>query len=313
MTIKELKKYKPPLTRRNDFDGFWEETLKESAKQPLNVKIEKINYPIKRIKANKVFYNGFNGGRICAYFITEKNAKNNPTLLYFHGLPGNKGLISGYTGWALSGYNFCAVDVRGQLGESTDGAKYLSGAGLSVAVKGILKKEEYYYRNVFMDCVRALEFLCGRPEVDKNRIGVTGVSQGGGLAIATCALDPRPKLCMPDLPYLCNFERLIETAVPGAVSSFRDVIKANKGKEKVIYDNLSYFDCMNLADKIRARTLMCIGLKDVNCPPPTGFAAYNRMICKKEIAVYKDGKHDWPSYHIEKQLSWIVKYLYWQE
>ena len=34
--LAELKQYKPSPTRQHDFDAFWEQTLSESADQPLN-------------------------------------------------------------------------------------------------------------------------------------------------------------------------------------------------------------------------------------------------------------------------------------
>ena len=309
MTLKQLKKYKPPLTKKADFDIFWERTKRESTRQPLNIRLEKINYPIKKISAYKIFFDGFNGGRICAHFVTEKNARNNPTIMGLHGLPGRKGMVAEFISWALSGYNCLSIDVRGQLGESTDTAKYSSGTEYGIAIKGILNKEEYYFRNVYMDCIRAIDFLCTRPEVDKKRIAVTGISQGGGLAIATCALDPRPKLLLPDQPYLCNFKQLIGTAIVNAVRNFREFLKDNKSKEEQMFDTLSYFDCMNLADKVKVKTLMSVGLKDVNCPPITTFAAYNHMKCKKEMAIYKEGTHEWQWYHVERKLAWIVKNL----
>ena len=44
-----------------------------------------------------------------------------------------------------------------------------------------------------MDCLRGIDFLTSRAEVDPSRIGVLGFSQGGGLTLATAALDSRVK------------------------------------------------------------------------------------------------------------------------
>jgi len=53
-----------------------------------------------------------------------------------------------------------------------------------------------------MDCIRAVDFLTSRPEIDKSRIGVEGGSQGGGLSSAAAALDQRITFCAPDIPWL---------------------------------------------------------------------------------------------------------------
>ena len=41
------------------------------------------------------------------------------------------------------------------------------------------------------DCIRALDYLMSRPEVDRNRIGCTGHSGGGTLTMYLSALEPR--------------------------------------------------------------------------------------------------------------------------
>ena len=54
-------------------------------------------------------------------------------------------------------------------------------------------KDRYYYKRVYLGCVRANDFIASLPQYDGTNLGVTGGSQGGALSIVTAALDPRVK------------------------------------------------------------------------------------------------------------------------
>jgi cephalosporin-C deacetylase len=46
------------------------------------------------------------------------------------------------------------------------------------------------------------------PDVDENRVGATGASQGGALTLACAALEPRIKRAAPVYPFLCDYRRV---------------------------------------------------------------------------------------------------------
>ena len=90
------------------------------------------------------------------------------------------------------------------------------------------------------------------------------MSQGGGLAFATAALDQRIDLCIADIPWLCdwvNYSTLVDT--DDGMDRWMEAKKSRT--EESVLKTLSYFDTMNLADRIQ-------------CPPWGGCWRHGRSI-----------------------------------
>lgn len=309
LPLEQLRVYHPSPNGRPDLDQFWRETLAEAKQAPLNPTLERIDYPVADLDVQRVFYDGWRGARICAWFLAKSGARSQPTMIFYHGYGGNKGQVYDYLGWALQGYTVMAVDVRGQSGDSTDSEAYPGGHVTGWMTRGITTPGSYYYRGVYVDCVRALDFAASRPEVDVNRIGVAGVSQGGGLSLAVAALDSRPKLSMPEVPYLCHFRRALEVTEQNPYQEIALYCQRYPDRLEAAFETLSYFDNLNLADRITCPVLMTVGLRDAICPPSTIFAVYNRIGSEKELRIYPYGGHEaFPSHH-EHKLRWARRIL----
>ncbi|VAW24287.1 hypothetical protein MNBD_BACTEROID01-2945 [hydrothermal vent metagenome] len=63
------------------------------------------------------------------------------------------------------------------------------------------------------DCIRAIDYLCTRKEVDTKRIGMTGRSGGGMQTAYVCAFDERLAAAAPEC-YITSFRRLFESIMP---------------------------------------------------------------------------------------------------
>ncbi len=79
------------------------------------------------------------------------------------------------------------------------------------------------------DARRALDYLAGRPDVDPERLGVTGCSGGGCITTYVAALDPRIKAGAPAC-YINTFRKLFtgpttdsEMSLPAFLSSGLDI------------------------------------------------------------------------------------------
>lgn len=290
---KQLFSYNPPLTRRDDFDEFWEETLKQARIIPLNPEMEEYDYPSDYVKVYKISYNGFDSTRIYGWYIlplfTDK--KKLPCLIHYHGGGGNKGKPADYMHWITMGIAVIAVDCREQSGDTGNSASYSSGSTQNVNAKGLLDKYEYYTRALYMDNMKAIDFSCTRPELNSSKIIIEGGSQGGGIGMAVCALDDRPWLALMDVPSNTNIEKRVEMA-NGKYSSVTDYLKIYPDRIDRVFETLSYFDTMNMADRIRCKVFASVGLKDNTAPALYYFATYNRIKSEKEIRIYPFNGHE---------------------
>ncbi|MCD6519735.1 MAG: acetylxylan esterase [Anaerolineae bacterium] len=307
--LEELVVYNPPLTKEADFDAFWEETLAASAQEPLDPQVEEVDYPAVGVHVYRVSYKGWQGARIRAWYLVPEGEGPFPALVQYHGYGGSKLGAHQYLGWALQGYVVMAVDVRGQSGESDDPARYPGGHIRGWMTMGVMDPNEYYYRGVYVDCVRALDFVSSRPEVNSAKIGILGGSQGGGLTLAVAALDTRLAVAMPEMPYLCHFKRAVEMAVQGPYLEIADYIKRWPDRAEQVWRTLSYFDNMNLAPRILCPVLMSVGLQDDVCPPSTVFAVYNKITAPKKLQVYPFHRHESVDAHWEEKLRWAHYFL----
>jgi cephalosporin-C deacetylase len=307
LPLEQLRVYRPPLTKQPDFDSFWQRTLSEALSQPLELSLEPVEYPVPEVRLFRARFAGFGGGQCVAWYMHPKSvpAGGLPALVFYHGYSGNKGQPHDYLRWALQGYAVLAVDVRGQSGESSDGAQYEGGHVTGWMTQGIMDPWQYYYRAVYADAVRAAEVMASLPEVDSRRLGAAGVSQGGGLTLAAAALSGRFALALPDVPYLCHFRRSLEIAQQGPYLELATYFKIYPEREEAAFRTLSYFDNMNLAERITCPVLMSVGLQDLICPPSTIFATYNYIAsAKKELAVYPYHGHEVPPVHVTEQIRW---------
>lgn len=224
-----------------------------------------------------------------------------PAMLHVQGYSSGKVPVNLYQGDDMVSL---ALNVRGH-GNSCD---QVNPGFPGYILHQINDKESYIYRGAYMDCVRAVDFLYSRTEVDTSRIAVEGGSQGGALSFATAALDnERIDLCVPHVPFLSDFRDYFKVASWPAGEFFNYFEQHPEIPEDDIYKTLSYIDIKNLAPWIQAPVLMSIGLVDKTCPPHINFAAYNQLNVPKEFFVYPNAGHGLPGDYHKMMMEYIRK------
>jgi cephalosporin-C deacetylase len=190
------------------------------------------------------------------------------------------------------------MDCRGQGGRSEDSGRVRGPTLRGHIVRGLDDPDpaRLLYRQIFLDTVQLARVVLAFPEVDPARVGSCGASQGGALALACAALEPRISRTVPVYPFLCDYQRTWEMdQAREAYEELRLFFRAfdpRHEREREIFTRLGYIDVQHLAPRIRARTLMFTGLMDTICLPSTQFAAFNRIPAPKEVVLYPDFGHE---------------------
>jgi cephalosporin-C deacetylase len=299
MPLDELKKYQGRNPRPADFDQYWDTALAEMRAIDPKVELVKSEFQVPFAECFDLWFTGVKGARIHAKYLRPKNSdRKHPAIVGFHGYTGNAGDWSDKLNYVALGFSFAALDCRGQGGLSQDIGSICGTTYRGHIIRGLDEKNphELLFRHIFLDTAQLADIVMNMPEVDANRVGATGGSQGGGLTLACAALEPRIKRAAPMFPFLCDYKRvwemdLAKDAYDELKVYFRQFDPQHQ-REDEIFIKLGYIDNQHLAPRIRAEVLMAVGLMDTICPPSSQFAAYNKIPSKKTLAIYPDFGHE---------------------
>jgi cephalosporin-C deacetylase len=169
-------------------------------------------------------------------------------------------------------------------------------------------KDRYYYRRVYLGCVRANDFLAQHPKFDGTNLAVTGGSQGGALTIVTAALDPRVKALAAYYPALSDVTGYLNDRAGGWPHLFRQSGPgSHRTPEKI--ENSKYYDVVNFARRVKAPGLYTWGFNDETCPPTSMYSAYNVVTAKKELMLALETGHNQVPEQTERVNNWLVNFL----
>ena len=289
----------PPLTREPDFRNFWDKSLARLEKvDPQYQLILQTELSDGDLNVYEIRMRSYGNIRVRGWYEVPKSKGPHPVILRFPGYGSSMKPIARFKDMIVFSFN-----PRGH-GNSQEDVK---GKPSDYWIRGLDNKEGYYYQGAYLDCVRAVDFLCSREEVDQKRIAVKGGSQGGGLSLSTAALDPRISLCAPHIPFLTNWDLYFKT------SHWPEMDKWIEAKEsrtwKSTLKTMSYFDTMNMAPGIKCPVFMGVGLQDAICPPVTNFAVYNRLKGKKDYRVYPHNRHSVDKSFHPMVFNWMRKHF----
>lgn len=288
---------------------FWDQVRTELNRTPLEPEVEPVTPELDSlVGSSKVTMTGLGGVRICASYSVPRLSRPGPMPAVMF-TPG----YGGGTAWTNviglahdQGYCVLGLYPRGQ-GLSTE--HWSMPEGLTKLTMGLDAPANQYYRLGYADCLRGIDFLCSREEVDSSRIGVLGMSQGGGLTLATAALDERVRVAVAHEPFLCNYPVAVESATTGPYLELIDLFRRQPEMKQSALETLAWIDPVNLARWIQCPTLVTVGLADTTCPPETIRPVYDRISPMKCLVEMPGRGHGWYYEYRALDHMWLKLHL----
>ena len=166
-------------------------------------------------------------------------------------------------------------------------------------------RDNYYYKHVYLGCLRANDFICTLPEYDGENLMVMGGSQGGALSIVTAALDKRVKALSCFYPALCDLNGYQFGRAGGwpHLLSKKEFISPDK------IETSRYYDVVNFARLISVPGFYSFGYKDETCPPTSMYSAFNSISASKSFFIAKETGHFATSEQYAKQWEYVLNYF----
>ncbi len=303
---------KPTTTDPSDFDTFWNAGKAALAKLPVDARLTLLpEYCTANVNVYHVNLQNVSGdsgaapSRLYGILAEPKAAGKYPAILEVPGAGirpyrgrvdlAERGIISLQIGIHGMPVNL-PQEVYDSLGRS---------AAASYWAFNLDNKDRYYYRRVYLGCVRANDFLVSHPKFDGTNLGVMGGSQGGALSIVTAGLDARVKVLAAYYPALSDVTGYLNNRAGGWPHMFRLAGPgSHRTPEKI--ETTRYYDVVNFARRVQAPGLYTWGFNDETCPPTSMYSSYNVITAKKELLLALETGHNTVPEQVERVNNWIV-------
>jgi len=269
---------KPPANARPaDFDAFWHGKLKALARVPMNPKLEAVTSDVSGVDLSVLTLDSLDS-KVHGYLAAPKDGKKHPALIYYQyaGVyPLQKSLV---TDRAAEGW--LALDV-----DSHDMPVDQATAPKNYAQVGNTSRETSYFLNMYLRDSRALDYIRSRPDWDGHTIVLSGMSMGGMQSLATAGLNPGKVTA-------------IVINVPAGADISADLHGSRRGypnwpvDDPRVVQTARYFDVMNFAPGITAKSLLAFGFIDTTSPPYGVWATFNQIRGPKEAVPMPGSDHN---------------------
>jgi cephalosporin-C deacetylase-like acetyl esterase len=297
---------KPTEQFPSDFNQFWDKAKKELASVPIDVKLTLL--PDRCTEKTNVYeanIQNYKNTRIFGILCLPKKPGKYPALLEVPGAgvrpyygdiaSADRGIITFQIG--IHGIPVTLDPlIYNELGRTA-----LNG----YSSFNLDDRDTYYFKRVYLGCIRAIDYIFSLPEFDGSNLAVIGGSQGGALSIVSAGLDQRVKYIAVSHPALCDLTGYLSNRAGGWPHVFRN--KEDVTKEKL--NTAMYYDVVNFARNVKIPGYNTWGYNDSTCPPTSTYSAYNVIPGPKELVLYQETGHWSFPEQAQLKMDWIINRL----
>ncbi len=166
-------------------------------------------------------------------------------------------------------------------------------------------RDRYYFKRVIVGAIRAGDFVFELPMFDGVNYVVRGGSQGGMLAMAAGALDPRVKAIAVAHPAFADHFAYLRGRAGGWPHVLADTTYLKAKAEKMV--TLRYYDAVNFARLLKVPGFYTWGFNDLVVPPTSAFAAYNVITAAKELMPVVESGHERTKLQRTRMEAWLLQ------
>ncbi|WPP51069.1 acetylxylan esterase [Catalinimonas niigatensis] len=300
----------PTVKEPEDFWAFWEEAKSESAKLPLEPILTLMpERCTDKVNVYHVSINNYQAGaKVYGILAVPKAEGKYPAVL---NVPGAG--VRPYYGdiqMAEEGVITFQIGIHGipiNLDPQVyDNLRY--GALNEYWTANLDDKNDYYYKRVYLGCLRAIDLIESLAEYN-GKLAVKGGSQGGALSVITAALDERVQFFVSYYPALSDMSGYLHGRAGGWPHMFAPFKENPKEADPREVETASYYDVVNFARHIKVPGYFSWGYNDHVCPPTSTYSVYNVVDAPKQLLLAQETAHwSYPEQR-EKTDQWLLDQL----